>query len=67
MKAQFHSDWTADQGWRPSQAASWAQGAASGGTGTGANVEVMSPAEVRAELAAVALEIVDLYSNLRLD
>jgi len=26
----------------------------------------MSPPEVRAELAAVALEIVDLYSNLRL-
>jgi len=37
-----------------------------GGTGTGADVEVMSPPEVRAELAAVALEIVDLYSNLRL-
>ena len=33
----------------------------------GANVEVLSPAEVRADLAAVALEIVDLYSNLRLD
>jgi hypothetical protein len=32
----------------------------------GANVEVMSPPEVRAELAAVALEIVDLYSNVRL-
>jgi predicted DNA-binding transcriptional regulator YafY len=32
----------------------------------GANVEVMSPPEVRADLAAVALEIVDLYSNLRL-
>jgi hypothetical protein len=33
----------------------------------GANVEVMSPPEVRADLAAVALEIVELYSNLRLD
>ena len=33
----------------------------------GANVEVMSPPEVRADLAAVASEIVDLYSNLRLD
>lgn len=33
----------------------------------GANVEVLSPPEVRAELAAVALEIVGLYSNLRLD
>jgi hypothetical protein len=32
----------------------------------GANVEVMSPPEVRAELAAVASEIVDLYSNVRL-
>jgi predicted DNA-binding transcriptional regulator YafY len=32
----------------------------------GANVEVLSPPEVRAELAAVASEIVDLYSNLRL-
>jgi predicted DNA-binding transcriptional regulator YafY len=32
----------------------------------GANVEVLSPPEVRAELAAVALEIVELYSNLRL-
>jgi hypothetical protein len=32
----------------------------------GANVEVMSPPEVQADLAAVALEIVDLYSNLRL-
>jgi predicted DNA-binding transcriptional regulator YafY len=32
----------------------------------GANVEVISPPEVRAELAAVALEIVDLYSNVRL-
>ncbi len=32
----------------------------------GANVEVMSPPEVRADLAATALEIVDLYSNLRL-
>ena len=33
----------------------------------GANVEVMSPPEVRADLVAVALEIVELYSNLRLD
>ena len=33
---------------------------------SGANVEVISPPEVRAELAAVALEIVDLYSNVRL-
>jgi predicted DNA-binding transcriptional regulator YafY len=32
----------------------------------GANVEVMSPPEVRAELAAVATETVDLYSNLSL-
>jgi hypothetical protein len=32
----------------------------------GANVEVMSPASVRADLAAVAAEIVDLYSNVRL-
>jgi len=32
----------------------------------GANVEVMSPPEVRVELAAVASEIVELYSNLRL-
>jgi predicted DNA-binding transcriptional regulator YafY len=32
----------------------------------GANVEVLSPPEVRAELAAVAMEIVELYSNLRL-
>jgi WYL domain len=32
----------------------------------GANVEVMSPPEVRAELAAVASEIVGLYSNVRL-
>jgi len=32
----------------------------------GANVEVMSPPEVRADLAAVASEIADLYSNLRL-
>jgi predicted DNA-binding transcriptional regulator YafY len=32
----------------------------------GANAEVMSPPEVRAELAAVASEIVELYSNLRL-
>jgi hypothetical protein len=32
----------------------------------GANVEVMSPPEVRVDLAAVATEIVDLYSNVRL-
>jgi predicted DNA-binding transcriptional regulator YafY len=32
----------------------------------GANVEVLSPPEVRAELAAVATEIVGLYSNVRL-
>jgi hypothetical protein len=32
----------------------------------GANIEVLSPPEVRAELAAVAMEIVELYSNLRL-
>jgi predicted DNA-binding transcriptional regulator YafY len=32
----------------------------------GANVEVMSPASVRADLAAVAAEITDLYSNVRL-
>jgi hypothetical protein len=32
----------------------------------GANVEVISPPEVRAELAAVAEEIADLYSNVRL-
>jgi predicted DNA-binding transcriptional regulator YafY len=32
----------------------------------GANVEVLSPASVRADLAAVAAEIVDLYSNVRL-
>jgi len=32
----------------------------------GANVEVLSSPEVRTELAAVALEIVELYSNLRL-
>jgi predicted DNA-binding transcriptional regulator YafY len=33
----------------------------------GANVEVLSPPEVRADLVAVALEIVGLYSNVRLD
>src|SRR5579862_6148257 len=33
----------------------------------GANVEVVSPASVRADLAAVAAEIADLYSNVRLD
>jgi predicted DNA-binding transcriptional regulator YafY len=33
----------------------------------GANVEVLSPASVRADLAAVAVEIADLYSNVRLD
>jgi hypothetical protein len=32
----------------------------------GANVEVMSPPAVRADLAAVAAEITDLYSNVRL-
>ena len=32
----------------------------------GANVEVLSPASVRADLAAVAAEIVDQYSNVRL-
>jgi len=32
----------------------------------GANVEVVSPASVRADLAAVAAEIVDQYSNVRL-
>jgi hypothetical protein len=32
----------------------------------GAKVEVMSPASVRADLAAVAAEITDLYSNVRL-
>ena len=32
----------------------------------GANVEVLSPASVRADLAAVAVEIADLYSNVRL-
>jgi predicted DNA-binding transcriptional regulator YafY len=32
----------------------------------GANVEVTSPPEVRADLAAVATEITDLYSNVRL-
>ncbi len=32
----------------------------------GANVEVLSPPEVRADLAAVAAEIADLYSNVRL-
>jgi len=32
----------------------------------GANVEVISPPEVRADLAAVAAEIVDLHSNVRL-
>lgn len=32
----------------------------------GANVEVLSPESVRADLAAVAAEIVDLYSNVRL-
>jgi WYL domain len=33
----------------------------------GASVEVMSPPEVRADLAALAAEIADLYSNVRLD
>ena len=32
----------------------------------GANVEVISPPEVRADLAATAEEIADLYSNVRL-
>jgi hypothetical protein len=32
----------------------------------GGNVEVISPPEVRAELAAAAAEIVNLYSNVRL-
>jgi len=32
----------------------------------GANVEVVSPASVRADLAAVAAEVVDCYSNTRL-
>jgi len=32
----------------------------------GANVEVLSPESVRADLAAVAAEIVDCYSNVRL-
>ena len=32
----------------------------------GANVEVLSPASVRADLAAVAAEITGLYSNVRL-
>ena len=32
----------------------------------GANVEVMSPPEVRVDLAAVATEIAELYSNVRL-
>jgi predicted DNA-binding transcriptional regulator YafY len=34
--------------------------------GFGANVEVLSPATVRADFAAVAAEITDLYSNVRL-
>ena len=33
----------------------------------GANVEVVSPASVRADLAAVAAEVVECYSNARLD
>jgi predicted DNA-binding transcriptional regulator YafY len=33
----------------------------------GGNVEVMSPPEVRADLAAVAAEVVEQYSNTRLD
>jgi hypothetical protein len=33
----------------------------------GGNVEVISPEAVRADLAAVAAEIVALYSNVRLD
>jgi hypothetical protein len=33
----------------------------------GGNVEVISPPEVRAELAAVAAEVVGCYSNVRLD
>ena len=32
----------------------------------GANVEVISPPEVRADLAATAEEVADLYSNVRL-
>jgi hypothetical protein len=32
----------------------------------GANVEVTSPDEVRADLAGVAAEVVDQYSNVRL-
>jgi predicted DNA-binding transcriptional regulator YafY len=32
----------------------------------GANVEVISPPEVRVDLAAAATEIMDLYSNVRL-
>ncbi len=32
----------------------------------GANVEVMSPPKLRADLAAVATEITELYSNVRL-
>lgn len=32
----------------------------------GANVEVLSPPEVRADLAAVAADIVACYSNVRL-
>ena len=32
----------------------------------GANAEVTSPPEVRADLAAVAAEVVELYSNTRL-
>ena len=32
----------------------------------GANVEVVSPAEVRADLAAVAADVVAQYSNVRL-
>ena len=34
--------------------------------GFGANVEVLSPASVRADFAAVAAEVTDLYSNVRL-
>ena len=33
----------------------------------GGNVEVTSPPEVRADLAAVAAEVVAQYSNVRLD
>jgi WYL domain len=33
----------------------------------GANAEVISPPEVRADLAAAAAEIVAYYSNARLD